>query len=218
MIVTCPACEGRFEVEKAQLGYDGRIVRCGKCGNCWHQMPEDDPRAALAAAEPDVPPPPRRRPLPEKKKGRGVLVGWVLLLLFVGGVAAGAWFERQRIVDRFPQLADAYALLGIPVTPPDAALDLVIMEPTSDVIDGETVVTVRGTISNVSDHKQTLPNLRAQVLDAAGTVLTEWTFETPRRELDAGGSVSFQTETRNPPAGAQNLNITFVKTGDREAN
>jgi len=48
-------------------------------------------------------------------------------------------------------------------------------------------------------------------------VLTEWTFETPRRELDAGGSVEFQTETRNPPAGAQNLNITFVKTGDQPA-
>jgi len=215
MIVTCPACEGRFEVEKAQLGYDGRIVRCGKCGNCWHQMPEDDPRAALA--EPDVPPPPRRRPPPQKKKGRGVLVGWLLLLLFVGGVAAGAWFERQRIVDRFPQLADVYALLGIPVTPPDAVLDLVIMEPTSDVVDGETVVTVRGTISNVSDHKQTLPTLRAQVLDAQGNVLAEWTFETPRRELDAGGSVDFQTETRNPPAGAQNLNITFAKGGDQAA-
>ena len=210
MIVTCPACEGRFEVDKEQLGYDGRIVRCGKCGNCWHQMPQDDPRAAVAAAEPDVPPPPRRRPPPPKKKGSGVLVGWVLLLLVVAGVAAGAWFERQRIVERFPQLADAYALLGIPVVPPGAVLDLVVMEPTSTVEAGDTVVTVRGTITNVSQLKQTLPTLRAQILDGEGTVLTEWTFAPPRGEIDAGETIDFQTDTRNPPEGAQNLSITVV--------
>src|SRR3546814_18786218 len=49
MIVSCPACESRFQVDREQLGYDGRIVRCGKCGNCWNQMPENDPRAAIAA-------------------------------------------------------------------------------------------------------------------------------------------------------------------------
>lgn len=216
MIVSCPACEGRFEVDKEQLGYDGRVVRCGKCGNCWHQMPENDPR--VAAAEPDVPPPPRRRPPAVKKKGRGVLVGWVLLLLFVAGVAAGAWFERQRIVERFPQLADAYALLGIPVVPPGAVLDLVVMEPTSTVEAGDTVVTVRGTITNVSKLKQTLPNLRAQVLDGQGSVLAEWIFAPPRSEIDAGETVDFRTETRNPPEGAQNLSITVVGGADQAAH
>jgi len=108
MIVSCPACEIRFQVDEEQLGYDGRIVRCGKCGNCWHQMPDKDPRAGLA----DVPPPPprRRAAAPPKKKGRGVLVGWLLLLVFIGGVAAVGWFERARIVTQhFAAQADAAA-------------------------------------------------------------------------------------------------------------
>ncbi|MGD1877849.1 MAG: DUF3426 domain-containing protein [Kiloniellaceae bacterium] len=208
MIVSCPACEIRFQVDESQLGPDGRIVRCGKCGNCWHLMPEDDPRAGLAAAA-AAPPRPRPGP-PVKKKRRGVLVGWVLLLLLVGGVAAGGWFERERIVTQFPQLADVYALIGVPITKPGPTLQLSNVTLESEVVGGDTVITVRGMVANISDHKQPVPVLRAQLTNAAGEAVAEWTFESPRNELDAGGSVTFQTETRNPPQGAQNLSITFA--------
>lgn len=213
MIVSCPACESRFQVDRELLGYDGRVVRCGKCGNCWHQMPENDPRAAVAA-EPfaDVPPPPRRRSAPpaRKKKGAGLAVGWLLLLLVVGAVAAGGWFERDRIVARFPQLGDVYHLLGVPVTLPGQALRLSDLTPQEHQVDGDRVLTVRGVVTNTSDRKQTLPQLRAQLLDSAGRVLAEWVFDPPQAELDAGGSTTFETETRNPPQGAQNLSVTPV--------
>ncbi|MEO3428262.1 DUF3426 domain-containing protein [Pelagibius sp. CAU 1746] len=212
MIVSCPACESRFEVDQEQLGYKGRIVRCGKCGNCWHQMPDDDPRVAVAVAE-EPGPPPRRRPMPPpKKKGRGVAVGWLLLLLLIAGIAAGGWFERERIVAQFPQLADAYALLGVPVTGPGPVLDLKVLSPTSDVVEGDTVITVRGTVTNISDRKQDVPRLRAQLVNGTGEVLTEWVFETPQPALDAGGSVDFVTQTRNPPAEAQNVSVFFVES------
>lgn len=208
MIVSCPACESRFEVDQEQLGYDGRIVRCGKCGNCWHQMPDNDPRAAAAEAPAA---PPRRRPAPPpKKKSRAGLVGWILLLLFVGGVVAGGWYERQRIVTQFPQLADVYALLGVPVEPPGPVFKLSEVKLGREVVEGDTVITVRGVVSNVSDRKQEVPQLRAQLTNAEGKVLTEWIFDAPQSELDAGGAVAFETETRNPPEGAQDLNISIV--------
>lgn len=211
MIVSCPACETRFQVDREQLGFDGRIVRCGKCANCWHQMPENGPQAA-AAAEPvaDVPPPPRRRvAVPaRKKKGGGLVVGWILLLLVVGALVAGGWLERDRIVARFPQMADIYHLLGVPVTPPGQALRLSDLTPEERQVDGNRVLTVRGVVTNVSDRKLTLPPLRAQLLDSAGQVLSEWTFDPPQAELDAGSSTTFETETRNPPEGAQNLSVT----------
>ncbi|MGF1629049.1 MAG: DUF3426 domain-containing protein [Kiloniellaceae bacterium] len=211
MIVSCPACQIRFEVNQEQLGYDGRIVRCGKCGNCWHQMPDNDPRAAVAAALKEPSAPPRRRPgPPPRKKSRGVAAGWILLLLFVAGLAAGGWFERQRIVTQFPQLADVYALIGVPVATPGPTLRLSDVQLDSEQLDGDTVITVRGVVTNISDRKQALPMLRAQLTDSAGQVLVEWTFEPPQGELDASGSVSFLTDTRNPPEGAQNLNITIV--------
>jgi predicted Zn finger-like uncharacterized protein len=215
MIVSCPACETRFQVDRDQLGYDGRIVRCAKCGNCWHQMPEENLRAAFAegeVADSAVPPPPRRRttPLSHKKKGGGLAVGWLLLLLFVAAVVAGGWFERERIVAQFPQLADFYALAGVPVTAPGPTLRLSDVTTQSAQVEGDTVITVRGTVSNISDRKQVLPPLRAQLTDSGGTVLVEWTFDPPRSELDAGDSAAFETETRNPPGGAQNLSISLV--------
>lgn len=213
MIVSCPACESRFQVDREQLGFDGRIVRCGKCGNCWHQMPENDPQVA-AAAEPfaDVPPPPRRRSAAptRKEKGSGLVVGWVLLLVVVGGLGAGGWLERERIVARFPQLADVYHLLGVPVIPPGQALRLSDLTPAERQDGGDRVLTVRGVVTNISDRKQALPPLRAQLLDSAGQVLSEWVFDPPQAELDAGGSTTFETETRNPPEGAQNLSVTPV--------
>jgi predicted Zn finger-like uncharacterized protein len=209
MIVSCPACEVRFDVDQEQLGYGGRVVRCGKCGNCWHQMPDPDPRVV---AEPG-PPPPRRRPPPPRKRGRGTLAGWILLLLFIAGIAAGGWFERDRIVAQFPQFADLYALLGIPVTPPGPVLSLIDVDLTSKEIEGETVITVHGVVSNISDRKQQVPTLQARLTDSAGAVLAEWTFEAPQSELDAGASVAFETDIKNPPKGAQNLGITFVEGG-----
>lgn len=210
MIVSCPACGSRFEVDREQLGYDGRVVRCGKCGNCWHQMPEREPPAAAAAD--DLRPPPRRRavPPPPPRKSSALALGWFLLLLFVGGVAAGAWFGREQIVAQLPQAADLYALAGIPVAAAGPALRLSEVALESTRVEGDTVITVRGVVTNISDRKQAVPMLRAQLTDQAGSVLTEWSFEPPRGELDAGASASFETQTRNPPEGAQNLSITFA--------
>ena len=47
MIITCPSCQSRFNVDATKLGREGRSVRCGKCGERWHQT----------APEPEVEPP-----------------------------------------------------------------------------------------------------------------------------------------------------------------
>jgi predicted Zn finger-like uncharacterized protein len=47
MLIICPDCESSYEVEQADLGADGRKVRCTECGAVWHASGE----AATAAAE-----------------------------------------------------------------------------------------------------------------------------------------------------------------------
>ncbi|WP_420345412.1 DUF3426 domain-containing protein [Pelagibius sp.] len=218
MIVTCPACESRFAVEREQLGYDGRIVRCGKCGNCWHQMPEEEaPAAAPEPAEPPPPPPPppRRRPAPAKSKARNSAgLGWLALLLVLVALLAGAWFGRDQIVAQFPQFETLYAALGIPVTAAGPTLELRVGEPRVTQRDGDSIILLSGSVTNITTRKQTVPKLRARLTDKDGEVLREWEFEAPRTELDAGAAVDFATETVNPPSEGQNLTITFVRDGE----
>src|SRR3546814_8401781 len=100
--------------------------------------------------------PGRRRCVPPKKKSGGLAVGLILLLLFIAGLAAGGWLERERIVARFPQLADVYALAGVPVAASGPVLQLSDVALNSAEDAGDTVITVRGVITNISDRKQTL--------------------------------------------------------------
>jgi predicted Zn finger-like uncharacterized protein len=51
MILTCPNCAARYQVDPAKFQPDGRKVRCAKCGHTWHQpAPETESAAPVAAA------------------------------------------------------------------------------------------------------------------------------------------------------------------------
>jgi len=80
MILTCPSCETRFQVEPDLFGQTPRKVRCSRCRQVWMQEPLPEPvppappvveqmATAAAQAEDDwVPPPPPggKPPAPEK--------------------------------------------------------------------------------------------------------------------------------------------------------
>jgi len=58
VIIACPSCGARFNLDSAKLLPAGRNVRCAKCEHRWRQMPEgyDEP-AEFAAPEPAQPEP-----------------------------------------------------------------------------------------------------------------------------------------------------------------
>ena len=58
MILTCPACDTRYQADAANFAGPGRKVRCAKCGHVWHQVaPPPEPEPGLETyAEPPAPP------------------------------------------------------------------------------------------------------------------------------------------------------------------
>lgn len=51
MLIVCPSCASRYELDGAKLGADGKKVRCASCQTLWHVMPEPDLPAAPSAEE-----------------------------------------------------------------------------------------------------------------------------------------------------------------------
>lgn len=51
MIISCPSCQASFRVDTARIGPDGKKVRCSKCGNVWHALPDRIAEPKLAATE-----------------------------------------------------------------------------------------------------------------------------------------------------------------------
>ncbi len=66
MIVTCPSCQTRFNLDAAKLQPVGRHVRCAKCSHRWLQLPEGmEPPAGLmppALDGPETQPEPQAAP------------------------------------------------------------------------------------------------------------------------------------------------------------
>ncbi|MDA0996876.1 MAG: zinc-ribbon domain-containing protein [Proteobacteria bacterium] len=66
MLISCPNCATRYNIEASYLGAQGRAVRCANCANTWHQNPVHAPppppmvpanQRHRVQATPQMPPP-----------------------------------------------------------------------------------------------------------------------------------------------------------------
>jgi len=209
MIVSCQACNTRYLVEPAAIGPNGRLVRCANCGHSWHQMPPADMPHQIDA---DLPPPtlsdlPRPRASRARwTRGAGLPSLIILLLLLALG---GGYFFRDRVVDRWPQAAQLYELVGLPIHP-GIALELDNISYARQESGSDVLLQIQGEIFNPTDAQLKLPQLKASLRDRDGKLLLDWTFAVQRTTIEPGEVISFSTEARNPPAEATKLGVDFV--------
>jgi predicted Zn finger-like uncharacterized protein len=224
MNLTCPSCATTFVVTASQLGPVGRQVRCGNCGNSWYQAPTDEAAdAAPAGAGADAPragrrarpeKPVRRRPpkMPRPRNGGGrasLLLGWLLFLAVIAGLAAGLYYGREQVVRLVPAAAALYQMAGLGEAPAGATLELRDVRTARRMVDGKSVVVVEGLVANISDQPQPVPMLRASLTDAKGAEVENWTFTASASSLPPGGTTGFETTADSPPREGSIL-IDFV--------
>jgi predicted Zn finger-like uncharacterized protein len=65
MIISCPSCETRYQVDEAKFPPQGRTVRCAKCGNSWHQAGAESQAPVESIAPVEATPEPAPAPQPE---------------------------------------------------------------------------------------------------------------------------------------------------------
>ena len=51
MIITCPSCEKKFQIDPALVPEKGRDLQCGSCNHAWFYKPENESEALLALNE-----------------------------------------------------------------------------------------------------------------------------------------------------------------------
>lgn len=153
------------------------------------------------------PKPPRPTPAPSGRSS--LLLGWLLFLAVVVGLAAGLYFGRAQVLALVPAAAPLYQMAGLMPPPAAAPLELREVKTARRVVAGEQVVVVEGLVANMTSEEQPVPLLRASLIDSQGSEVESWTFAASVTTLPPGGTTGFETVAKNPPREGRIL-IDFV--------
>ena len=244
MILTCPQCSTRYQVDGAKFPSTGRNVRCAKCGHVWHQLgpvPEPDPDAELIVEEPAprpapepvpvqprvaafAPSPPRQveaeveEPAPPRRARRSWLSRIAIFfgwLVLIGLILAVGW-ATVRYRDTVAMLMPSSKSFYSAVGLPVSprGLDFTNIAYHREIQDRQTVLFVTGRIVNHSAHEQTLPRIHVTLYDVDRHEVYNWNSVAPVSTLKGGGSVPFRTRLASPPADAHTLEVRFARAGE----
>lgn len=223
MILTCPQCASRYQVDGATIPPRGRTVRCAGCGTSWRaEAPMEDalelrppvsaePEAQAAKPAAAALPKSIRAKNHARKRTReaavagavwGVLGAAVLILL------AGAALFRVEVVRLWPRTAGAYAKVGLTVNPTGLAPENIQAGP--GLQDGRLAVIVSGVVRNVETRAHEPVPVRVVLLDKAGRPLARQLVKLGPGSLQPGQTRPFSASFLDPPAESAGVEVAFA--------
>ncbi|AUG54193.1 DUF3426 domain-containing protein [Thalassospira marina] len=212
--------------EAAPSSFDDAMSQSNDFGSSQY---DGDVDAGFEGADriPDPPPFPRQLAnnddaAPKSKKG---IIGWIVLILIIAGVGAGAFFAKDTLITLWPPIAKVYSMVGLEVPHVGEGLDIKEMPPTREEEDGVDVLVVRAEIVNVSSIDRPLPYLLIELLDPLDRVVqrkkvaliydqeaaqTEPGMPIQEQILPVGKTLNVETKIRKPNPTATRLQVTFL--------
>jgi predicted Zn finger-like uncharacterized protein len=227
MILTCPKCATSYTIDEAQLGPEGRNVRCQSCRATWFATRAEDPIELVAPApkpEPKAKParevkarelPKLYRQLMEDKKrlkaitNQGLIWGGMtLVFIAILGVAYGL---RIDIVKAFPSSAKAFASVD-----PNIKNDVIGMrillgrqKVGPSLKGGRFVFSVAMEVQNLKNEANPLAPMRVRLLDAHGGELSNSIVVLNDVVLTPRGTTTVNFDIPDPKNMAMGVDIGF---------
>ena len=102
--------------------------------------------------------------------------------------------------------------LGFGAEGADGALDVqLVRQPERRTLaSGHELLSITGRIVNLTDEEQDVPDIRAELRNAQGAVVYDWTIQAPQRTLPPRETVEFNSAEIDIPRAAEELNLQFA--------
>ncbi|TXC72327.1 hypothetical protein FSB78_16290 [Sphingomonas ginsenosidivorax] len=75
---------------------------------------------------------------------------------------------------------------------------------------GSELFAVSGQVTNPSDSRQRVPDIRAELRDAQGRIVYSWTITPQQRTLPPGGAIDFNSAKLDVPSNSKRLELSFA--------
>ena len=211
MILTCPSCETQYFADDATIGESGRTVKCAACGHSWHARikdgtPEETSSIIERGAHETYKEKVRERR--QRKSRFAASMAWFFTGTLFAVLLGGMVLLRNDVVRLWPESAIAYKALGLQVNRFGLDFDSIDSQRT---FDGTTpVLTITGTIVNISGVSQPPADIRIRLRDEEGEQVGELISKMPEGRIEPGEEISFTARQDTPPVDAFELELSFV--------
>jgi predicted Zn finger-like uncharacterized protein len=233
MILTCPSCDTRYQVDEAAIDRAaGRQVRCANCGYLWHFAPsleEHVPAQTVPAAGPAPGPAPvstmdagvfetdaasaiaapldlgsAAAPAIGRMGPGGRGLLQLAAVLVVAAVVIVPILARNFVVETWPEATKAYDAVGLKTVASGTGLDITVTPLKSE---GAFVVT--GEITNTTKRTLSVPPLRVALHDTTQREVQFHIVDPPVASLAPGAGARFRTVFDRPDITATKVVATF---------
>jgi predicted Zn finger-like uncharacterized protein len=141
------------------------------------------------------------------RRRRTIRLIWAVPILLVIIAAVIAYFNRQEIVNRIPQMASIYQMIGVEVRA--GGLEIDPPQARTVLVDGQSVIRVESVVRNLTNKPKMIPLIELTLHDVDGQGLIQWYVEPDPARIEPRGRLVFTSEIADPPEGAVGLRYKF---------